>query len=223
MEVIHYLDTMLVPLSLFLTISYHAYLWHNLKNKPSITTIGMHTLRRRAWLQDLNQGDDKKGMLAVQSLRNTLMDTILTASIAIIIVISLAAITNNTYSASHLLSSPIFGSQSGRIVVLKYGAASLFLLISFLCSSMALGCFIDANFLINASKEFSSPGYTRTIVERGFMLSVVGNRMLCITVPLLLWMFGPIPMALSSGALIWGLYELDFAGNLRSRNKQDLT
>lgn len=55
MGVILYLDTILVPLSLFLTIGYHAFLWHSYKNKPFLTTIGMHMLRRRSWIQDMQQ------------------------------------------------------------------------------------------------------------------------------------------------------------------------
>ncbi|KAK9291101.1 hypothetical protein L1049_009288 [Liquidambar formosana] len=215
MGLIAFLDTMLVPSSLFLTVGYHAYLWHNFKNKPSLTTFGIDTLRRRVWFQDMKEGDDKKGVLAVQSLRNTLMGTILTASIAIIITLMLAALASNTYNASHLLNSAFFGSQSGRIVVLKFGSASLFLLVSFFCSSMALGYLIDANFLINATGELSSPGYTQMIFERGFTLAVFGNRVMCITFPLLLWMFGPVPVALSSVALIWGLYMHDFNGDTK--------
>ncbi|XVF65953.1 hypothetical protein PTKIN_Ptkin09bG0292300 [Pterospermum kingtungense] len=215
MGLILYLDTVLIPLSLFLILGYHAYLWQSFKQKPSTTKIGLQKLTRKTWFLDIKQGDDKNGMLAVQSLRNTLMTTILTASIAILVNLSLAALTNNTYNASHLFNNTeIFGSQSGRIYALKYGLASLFLLVSFLCSSMALGYLIDANFLINASgdhEQFSSdPAYTQNIFERGFGLAFMGNRMLCIAFPMLLWMFGPLPVALSSAALVWGLYELDF-------------
>ncbi|PIN21370.1 hypothetical protein CDL12_05915 [Handroanthus impetiginosus] len=212
MGAIVYLDSILVPLSIFFTIGYHAYLWHNLRHKPFVTAIGINMLKRRAWLQELNQGDDKKGMLAVQSLRNTLMFTILTATITILITLSLAALTNNAFKANHILtSSDLFGSQSGRIMVLKYGSASIFLVASFLCSSMAVAFLVDANFLINAIGEFSpAGGYTEAVVERGFTLAVVGNRVLCIASPLLLWMFGPLPVAISSLGLVWGLYQLDF-------------
>ncbi|CAL5388985.1 unnamed protein product [Camellia sinensis] len=185
----------------------------------------MDTFMRRAWLQDMKQGDDKKSVLAVQSLRNTLMTTILTASIAITINLSLAVLANNTYKAGHLFTNRLFDSQAGAILVLKYGAASLFLLVSFLCSSISIGCLTDAIFLINASAdhEFSSPGYTQTILERGFLLAVVGSRVLCITFTLLLWMFGPVPVALSSVVLIWGLYELDFSGEFAKNSKKGLS
>ena len=168
------------------------------------------------------QGGDKKGMLAVQSLRNTLMATILTASIAILVNVALAALSNNAYRAAHLLNNPIFGSQSGRILALKFGSASLLLLLSFLCSSMSVGFLIDANFLINASGDFSSssPGHTHAVFERGFTLALIGNRVLCITFPLLLWMLGPVLVALSSVGLVWALYELDFSGKLINGDKQ---
>nr|GMC68860.1 uncharacterized protein LOC109181014 [Ipomoea batatas]GME00840.1 uncharacterized protein LOC109181014 [Ipomoea batatas] len=55
MAFVLFLDTILVPLSLSLTIGYHAYLCHRLKHKPAATTIGLNMLKRRSWLQDYNQ------------------------------------------------------------------------------------------------------------------------------------------------------------------------
>jgi hypothetical protein len=55
MEVVAFLDTILVPLSLFLTLGYHAYLWHSFKNKPCNTTIGINALRRTAWFHDIKE------------------------------------------------------------------------------------------------------------------------------------------------------------------------
>lgn len=158
----------------------------------------------------LVQGDDKKGMLAVQSLRNTLMVTILTATISILVYLALAALINNAFNASDLFSAPFFGSASSKIVALKYGSASLFLAGSFLCSSLAVGFLVDANYLINASSPSCSGPDSLAVFERGFVLALFGNRLLCLTFPTLMWMLGPVPVALSSGALVWVFYELDF-------------
>ncbi|GMY25712.1 hypothetical protein FCV25MIE_20954 [Fagus crenata] len=221
MGLVVYLDTILVPLSIFLTVGYHAYLWHNFKKKPFTTSIGINELRMRAWFLDIQQGDDKKGMLAVQSLRNTLMATTSTASITILFNMALAALTNNSYKASRdLFDNQIFGLQSDGMFALNFGSASLLLLLSFLCSSMSIGHLIDANFLINASAEFACPGHTQTVLERGFLLALIGNRVLCITLPLLLWMLGPVLVVLSSMALVWLLYELDFSGKFKQGDKQ---
>lgn len=48
-----YLDTILVPFSLFLTAGYHVYLWLNFKKKPFSTTIGINEIKRRAWFRDI--------------------------------------------------------------------------------------------------------------------------------------------------------------------------
>lgn len=150
----------------------------------------------------------------MQSLRNTLMASILTATITMIVVVSLAALTNNAFNASHLFHSPLLGLHSGRLIVLKFGCAAIFLLASFMCSSMAIGCLVDANFLVNALGEFSaSPVHTQTVLERGFKLAVVGNRALCMAFPMLLWMFGPLAVLVSSVALVWALHGLDFVGD----------
>ncbi|KAK6943366.1 Protein of unknown function DUF599 [Dillenia turbinata] len=227
MGVLGYLDTILVPLSLFLTFGYHVYLWPHLQGQSFINYCGRQRIEKKKMVSKLEfvtQGDDKKGMLAVQSLRNTLMTTILMASIAIMIDLILAALTNNSYNASHLLKSSFFGSQVSRITILKYGSASLFLIISFMCSSMSVGCLVDANFLINAASEheFSQPGIVQIIFERGFLLAVVGNRMLCMAFPLLVWLYSPVMVILSSVALVLGLYHLDFPGSFTKFNKKIL-
>lgn len=153
------------------------------------------------------------------------MGTTLTATVAILIQLSLAALINNSYSATNLFSNTFFGSQSTKIFALKYGSAALSLSVCFLCSSMAIAFLIDANFLINAcgDQEFSSSGHARTILEKGFILALVSNRMLCITFPMLLWMLGPVPVWLSSLAMVWGLYGLDFPGKFNKSNKQSLS
>lgn len=169
------------------------------------------------------QGDASKAMLTVQSLRNTLMSTILTATITILVNLGLAALTNNTYNASHLFSSEFFGSKSDKIFVLKYGSASICLVMSFMFSSMAIGYLIDANFLMNAYGEFLSGGYTQTILERGFTLALVGNRVLCVAVPLMLWMLGPVLVLLATLVLVFVLHEFDFVCKFPDNNKHCTT
>lgn len=193
-------DSVVVSVSVFLTLGYHAYLWHQLKQKPLTTSIGINSSKRRSWLRKLNQGDDKKGMLAVQSLRNTLMYTILTATVTVILTLSLAALANNAFNAG-----------LSRMIVVKYGSACVFLVGSLVCSCMAVGFLVDGNFLINAIGEFAEDErYAEAVVERGFGLAVVGNRVLCMAFPLLMWLLGPAAMAVSAVGLVWVLYDLDF-------------
>ncbi|PWA49613.1 hypothetical protein CTI12_AA480050 [Artemisia annua] len=168
------------------------------------------------------QGDDKYATLAVQSLRNTLMSSILVAMVSSIITVALTALVNNTYSVKDLFTSSFFGLHTTKILFLKYGSAFLFLLTSFLCSSMAVATLIDANYLVYAlgaependgvtsPSPSSSRKYTRDILERGFVLAIFGNRMLCITFPVLFWLVSPMVFVFASVVLVWGLYVLDF-------------
>ncbi|CAN0846924.1 hypothetical protein LINGRAHAP2_LOCUS4702 [Linum grandiflorum] len=219
------LETLLVSLSVFVLVGYHCCLWYFFKHTPSRTTPGIHALMRKQWMLAIKQGEEKKEMLAVQSLRNIQMTTIFTATVSILINAALPALTNNVYTTSRHLSmmwSPLWGSQqSGRITVLKYGCASLSLLSSYLCSSLGLGYLMDANFLVNATFLASgseggggstkwAAAHTERVMERGFRLGELGNRILCISFPLLAWLLGPIPLAISSFSMVWILYCLDF-------------
>ena len=138
-------------------------------------------------------------MLAVQYLRNTQMVAMSTASIAIICSLALAALANNAYNTSHLFAktTAFFGVQSGsRIFALKYGLAYFPLLFSSLCSSMAIGFMIDTIYLLSTSTEFSSSELTLLLFERGHLLAQIGKRLLSISFVLLVWLLGPVPVAL---------------------------
>ncbi|XP_028808598.1 uncharacterized protein LOC114763156 [Neltuma alba] len=221
----YYLDAILIPASVFLIAGYHGYLYHYIKNKPSITTYGIKRLSRSAWFLHLNQGNKEKGMLVVQSLRNTLMSTIFAATITILINFAFAAITSAGYTASHghnhrhLFTGALMGSKSDQIYSFKYASASFFVLISFVCNSMAIGFLIDANFLMNSCGDFlSENGYAERVLERGFALGLIANRVLCFSVPLVLWMFGPIALALSSLVLICVFHQNDFVPKFPCNN-----
>lgn len=55
MEVLPYLDSVLISLSLFLMLGYHANLWHSFKTKPLHTSIGIDALRRKFWFQGIKE------------------------------------------------------------------------------------------------------------------------------------------------------------------------
>ncbi|KAL4350025.1 hypothetical protein HN51_031117 [Arachis hypogaea] len=158
----------------------------------------------------LLEGDDKKNMLTVQSMRNTLMEAIFIASITILINMALAALTNNAYSTRHsVFISKFLGSKS----TLKYGSASLCLVLSFLFSSMAIGFLIDANFLMNTHGEFLSWNYTNNSRKRVHIGSN-WNRFFCVSVSLMLWMIGPVTVFLASLGLVCLLHEFDFVSKV---------
>lgn len=165
------------------------------------------------------QDNEKRGILTVQSLRNSMMTVVIISFLAVILYSSLAAQTNNVYEARGLVHHSTITSSTESIQILKYATASLFLLLSFLCSSMAIASLIEASFLIYVTEDLL-PHHAHHLLERAFTLATAGERVLYITVPLMLWMFGPVAMALSSLAMVWVLYQLDFTGIVDVSNKE---
>ncbi|XP_031498498.1 uncharacterized protein LOC116263057 [Nymphaea colorata] len=208
------LDIILVPPSVALIIGYHVVLWCILKTQPLRTRTGITAMRRRMWALTLME-NGSEGMLGVQSLRNSLMAAILASTIAIFTNSALAAMMNNIYNAHKLLHLSPFGSQGDSIILLKYSLSSIFLLASFFCSSLGIGFLTEANFLINVT-EGATAKTAHTMLELGSELASVGNRVLFAAVPVLLWMFGPVSMAVSSVLLVCFFYDRDFNSGCRS-------
>ncbi|CAN6467647.1 unnamed protein product [Victoria cruziana] len=201
------LDIILVPPSVGLIIGYHVLLWRILKKQP--IGKGVSAVRRRTWALTLTENEYRRGMLGVQSLRNSLMAAILSSTIAILTDVALGAMMNNIYRAHKLLHLSLFGSQGDAIVLLKYSLSSIFLLSSFFCSSSGIGFLTEANFLINVTEGIPARN-AHKMLQLGSELAGVGNRVLLAAVPMLLWMAGPVAMAASSLLLVWFFYCRDF-------------
>jgi hypothetical protein len=64
-----------------------------------------------------------------------------------------------------------------------------------------------------------TPSYVSEILERGFTLNTVGNRLFYSALPLLLWIFGPVLVFLCSLTMVPLLYNLDFV--VTTKGKMD--
>jgi uncharacterized membrane protein len=160
----------------------------------------------------VQDNDDKKGVLVVQSLRNVIMGSTLMATTAVLFCTGIAAVLSSTYTIKKPLSDAVFGAHGEYMMALKYVALLLLFLFAFLCHSLAI-CFLNqASFLINTSAlaaDLVTADFMGEILERGFTLNFVGNRLFYAGVPLLLWIFGPLLAFLSSLVMIPLLYNLD--------------
>ncbi|KAG6580424.1 uncharacterized protein LOC111441778 [Cucurbita moschata] len=194
-----YIDSTLMSLSLLLVVGYHAHLWQCLKKKPEKTTWGIQREGRRAWLELALQLEGGS-MQVVQILRNNLMIIILRASISIAVSSSVAALTNNAYKTQQLFRS---GTQSSAansgLFAVKYAAAFVVSVSSFLFSSFGVGFLIDTCMLVSTA---TASTHIQRLVDTGFALAFIGNRLMWLSFALLLWSLGPIPVALCSFASV---------------------
>ncbi|KAL6207714.1 hypothetical protein ACLB2K_018668 [Fragaria x ananassa] len=216
-----YLDVILVPLGFLIMAGYHGWLWHNVRTKPETTIIGINTRGRRLWVSAMIKDNEKKNILAVQTLRNTIMGSTLMATTSILLCSGLAAVISSTYSVKKPLNDAVYGAHGEFMVALKYVTLLTIFLFSFMCHSLSIRFINQVNILINSPQDPTSPvtpEYVSELLEKGYILNTVGNRLFYAALPLMLWIFGPVLVFLCSITLVPMLYNLDFV--LRSPDQK---
>lgn len=221
-----YLDVILVPLGFLVVTFYHLWLWHKVRTQPETTIIGINARGRRFWVSAIVKDNDKKNILAVQTLRNTIMGSTLMATTSILLCSGLAAVISSTYSVKKPLNDTVYGAHGEFMVALKYVSLLTIFLFSFLCHSLSIRFINQVNILINAPQENTSPvtiPYIAELLEKGYLLNTIGNRLFYAGLPLLLWIFGPVLVFLCSVTMVPVLYNLDivFPSGSSSRSGDD--
>ncbi|GJP73381.1 hypothetical protein CLOP_g8819 [Closterium sp. NIES-67] len=213
------LDAVLVPAGLLLLASYHVWLLAQIKRRPLATVFGAAHANRRTWVQCvMKDSNATNGMLAVQSLRNSIMACVLLASTSAIGAVAIATILTSIRldNLQEALSSLTIGSASSDLLLLKVFCIFLCFLFAFLCHTQAIRFLSHVNFLITIPIDpVTSPGlsiaYVQRVLARGDNFLTVGNRSFYFLLPLALWFFGPIPMFLSSVIMVAVLSISDFS------------
>ncbi|KAM3209996.1 hypothetical protein ACQJBY_064193 [Aegilops geniculata] len=215
-----YLDLVLIPVGLLFPIVYHMWLWRAVRRCPLRSTMGINAAARRLWVLSMMKDNEKKAVLVVQSLRNVIMGSTLVATTSVLFCTGVAAVLSSTYAVKKPISDAVFGAHGEYMMALKYVALLTAFLLSFLCHTLAICTFNQATFLVNAlSHLFALPDggrhlpvnkeYVLEVLDRGFLLNFVGNRLFFGGVPLLLWIFGPVLACLCSMVMIPVLYNID--------------
>lgn len=161
------------------------------------------------------QDNDKKNILAVQTLRNTIMGSTLMATTSILLSSGLAAVISSTYSVKKPVNDTVYGAHGEFMVALKYVTLLLIFLFSFICHSLSIRFVNQVNFLINCPQglptcnDMITSEYISDLLERSFTLNTVGNRLFYSALPVVLWIFGPVLVFLCSLTLVPVLYNLD--------------
>ncbi|KAK1274572.1 hypothetical protein QJS04_geneDACA013213 [Acorus gramineus] len=213
------LDYILVPLGLGLMVAYHAWLFRLILKHPLKTVVGVNAINRRIWVYTMDPS--KTGVLAVQSLRNNMMASTLLATMAITLSSVIAIImTNGGGGASSILRhhSVVYGNKTDLAFSIKFLSILVCFLLAFLLIIQSIRYYSHASILINvpvnkASLAWVSNHLTAEHVEkvlnRGGYFWSLGLRAFYFSLPLFMWIFGPIPMVLCCLVLVVMLYFLD--------------
>ncbi|KAK6266283.1 hypothetical protein QUC31_017120 [Theobroma cacao] len=211
-----YLDCILVPLGILTMVAYHIWQLHRIIKHPTKTIIGVNAISRRFWVHSMMEDVGKNGVLAVQTPRNNIMASTVLASTAIMLSSLIALLMSNTGRDKSTWLD--FGDRSEQAFSIKYFSILVCFMAVFLLNVQSIRYYSHASILINIpfKKMYSdqhhrnlTAEYVATTVNRGSYFWSLGLRGFYFSLPLFLWIFGPIPMILCCFVLVFMLYFLD--------------
>lgn len=193
---------------------YHLYLFYKVKKRPTYTVQAVNRIARTAWVETIM--NERRDILAVQTLRNSTMAATFLASTAVLLIIGVltlsgqAANLNTTWHALNAL-----GATHNSIWLIKLLVLLSDLFVAFFCFSMSIRIFNHVGFMINVpltlNHKMISPPHVALHLNRAGKFYSIGMRAYYFSVPMVFWLFGPHFLLASTIMLIFVLYFLDRA------------
>ena len=208
-----YIHQWVLPAVAFgLAAAYHGVLIFRVFKTPEKTLIGISNCLRRIWVTSMVE--EKRDLLAVQTLRNWTMAATFLASTAVLIWLAMIHLTFTTYEGPKLCR--VFdelAQGSPRIWLLKWSLLMLDVFFVFVNYTLAIRHFNHVGFMINMPLQ-SDPHITVESIARrlnkGATHHTVGMRGYYFSIPLVLWLFGPYWLLAAMILLLLFLYRLDY-------------
>jgi uncharacterized membrane protein len=211
MQLISNQELLLVIPILLGTIAYHIFLFRQVRRAPLTTAIGITNHARQMWVKGVIE--ERRDILAVQTLRNQIMAATFLASTAILISFGSinAAFRPGVFSELyHELNW--LGTRTEGLWMFKLMLISIVYFFAFFNFTLAIRYYNHASFMIN-TKEHDDPTVSTiavtTILNRGALYYTVGMRGFYLSIPMILWLFGPLWMFGGALVIIAVLHHLD--------------
>ncbi|MBF0170950.1 MAG: DUF599 domain-containing protein [Nitrospinae bacterium] len=186
-------------------VAYHLHLTWRIRTAPLTVTMGLARRIRSLWVHTLMAG--KLDILAIQTLRNWTMGATFLASASILLGLGAFNLALSAGQNGDLSTLP------HSYWMVKLGALGIDFFASFFCFTISVRYFNHVGMMINVLDTEGEAGFppeaVQSILERGAVSYSVGMRLLYLTIPLVMWMFGPWWLAGSSAGLLMALVWLD--------------
>ena len=193
---------------LLLIVLYYLYLWQRTLRAPDSSAHSFNAKIRQRWVQMI-LANDNNGLLAIQTLRNSVMAANFMASTAILLIIG--SLSSSEKLSHWLLQSDIqnlIPAYSNELSSLKLGLLVLDFFIAFYSFSMAIRFFNHVGYMIGlADTELNKA--TCLYLNKAGRYYTLGTRSFFFSLPIILWFFGPYFLILGTLILILGLALLD--------------
>ncbi len=210
-EQVPYLELYLTTASFLLLIIYHVRLVYRVRSQPLTTAIGITNHLRGHWVESIMQ--DKRDILAVQTLRNWIMASSFLASTAILICLGLVSLASSSEKMAEITPFLQELVREHRVLWLfKIMVIIINFFAIFFNFTLAIRYFNHVNFMINVPSTLAhkiTPEYVAGILTHATFHYTVGMRGYYAGVLLILWLFGPIWMLLGTIVMLAVLHHLD--------------
>ena len=204
-------DFYLTAASFLILGIYHAQWIYRIYRKPMTTATGITNHLRGHWVESIME--ERRDILAVQTLRNWTMAASFLASTGILICLGLLSVAASPQKIAEItpgLNELVREHRALWLFKLMVLIIDFFFIFFSFC--LAIRYLNHVNFMINVPVNLAhkiTPEYITEILNRGMMHYTMGMRGYYFSVLLFLWLFGPIWMLLGTIVITIILYHLD--------------
>jgi len=198
-----------------LILLYYLFLHWRTRRDPDFSVHRFNRKMRAAWV-DMVVKSGRMDILAIQTLRNSVMAANFMASTSVLLIIGTLNLSDKIQQWAHAWQhGTAAGYVADELWLIKLGLLLLDFFIAFYCFTMAIRFFNHVGYMINllAGSPEDGVSYQQvcTYLNRAGAYYTYGTRSFFLSLPLILWFFGPYPLVLATAILIVALYKLDRA------------
>lgn len=209
-------DILAFAASVALLAGYHLFLAWRVRHDTAYSVQSVHAMARAAWVESVMQ--DRRDLLAVQTLRNSTMAATFLASTAVLLIIGVLSLSgqgDKLQNTWHALN--VFGATDPALWLVKLLCLIIDLSVAFFAFAQTVRKFNHVGFLINVPKDLEhaviTPRYVAAYLNGAGRFYTVGMRAYYFLLPLVFWLFGPHLMIGAAVVLVFILYRLDRAAD----------
>lgn len=204
-------DVIAFTLSSLLILLYYFYLKRRTHRVASSSVHAVNAMIRERWvMMIMNSG--KLEILAIQTLRNSVMTASFMATTAILLIIGVLNLSEKIGQWSQNLQPLLWFCQtSSELWPIKLGLLLLSFALAFYYFAMAIRFFNHVGYMINLPADDVLCKQTCAYLNKAGSYYTFGIRTFFFSLPLILWFFGACFLVLATLSLIAGLNVLDKA------------
>lgn len=208
-------DALCAALSLFIVFVYYALHAARARKDPSYSIHHVNEVARRAWIEHV-MNNPGKDIMAVQTLRNFIMNGILMVSTSALLIVGTLTLSGQAETISrswHAIN--LGGSHAAELWIFKVMCLLADFLLAFFCYALSIRLANHVLFMMNLPKEAQgmldalSPAEVAFRLNRAGQLIAIGMRAYFFAIPLVFWLFGPVYMLLATTGITAILSRLD--------------